>query len=116
MTITMITIRPTIPTPVPSASAGIDNISPDSPVYLFGNAASRFADDLPWEWTGSVGLTLGRTVMTVRGDRRFGGITIGGILVIVGIVVALVWSILLGAIIAVVGLVAFGGFARGKWY
>jgi hypothetical protein len=54
--------------------------------------------------------------MTQRGDRRIGGITIGGILVIVGIVVALFVSILLGAIIAVIGLVAFGGFARGKWY
>jgi hypothetical protein len=54
--------------------------------------------------------------MTARGDRKFGGITVGGILVIVGIAVALVWSIVLGAIIAVIGLVAFGGFARGKWY
>ena len=54
--------------------------------------------------------------MTGHGDRRIGGITIGGILVIVGIVVALVWSIVLGAIIAIIGLVAFGGFARGKWY
>jgi hypothetical protein len=50
------------------------------------------------------------------GDRKFGGITIGGILVIAGIVVALVWSIVLGVILAVIGLVAFGGFARGKWY
>jgi hypothetical protein len=49
-------------------------------------------------------------------DRRIGGITIGGILVIVGITVALIWSIVLGAIIAVIGLVAFGGFARGRWY
>jgi len=54
--------------------------------------------------------------MTVRADGRIGGITIGGILVIVGIVVALFWSVLLGAIIAIIGLVAFGGFARGKWY
>ena len=54
--------------------------------------------------------------MAERGDRRIGGITIGGILVIVGIVVALVWSIVLGVIVAVIGLVAFGGFARGKWY
>ncbi len=44
------------------------------------------------------------------------GIGIGGILVIVGIIVALFWSVLLGIIIAVVGLVAFGGFARGRWY
>jgi hypothetical protein len=49
-------------------------------------------------------------------DKRLGGISLGGILVIVGIVVALFWSILLGVIIAVVGLVAFGGFVRGKWY
>ena len=54
--------------------------------------------------------------MTVRGDRRIGGITICGILVIVGIVVALFLSVLLGVIVAVIGLVAFGGFARGKWY
>jgi hypothetical protein len=44
------------------------------------------------------------------------GIGIGGVLVILGIVVALVWSLWLGVIIALVGLVAFGGFARGKWY
>jgi hypothetical protein len=52
-------------------------------------------------------------------ERRgggIGGISLGGILVIVGIFVALVWSLLLGLIIAVIGLVAFGGFARGKWY
>jgi hypothetical protein len=45
-----------------------------------------------------------------------GGISAGGILVIVGIIVALVWSLLLGIIIALIGLVAFGGFVRGKWY
>jgi hypothetical protein len=39
-----------------------------------------------------------------------------GILVIVGIVVAIVWSFWLGLIIALIGLIAFGGFARGKWY
>jgi len=44
------------------------------------------------------------------------GIGLGGILVIAGIVIALAWSPLLGIIIAVVGLVAFGGFAKGKWY
>jgi hypothetical protein len=54
-----------------------------------------------------------------RPERRgggIGGISLGGILVIVGIIVALFWSLLLGLIIAVIGLVAFGGFARGKWY
>jgi hypothetical protein len=45
-----------------------------------------------------------------------GGIGLGGILVIVGIVVMLVWSLILGLIITLVGLVAFGGFAKGKWY
>ncbi|MEA2379803.1 MAG: hypothetical protein QOK00_736 [Thermoleophilaceae bacterium] len=45
-----------------------------------------------------------------------GGIGLGGILVIVGIVVMVAWSFLLGLIIALVGLVAFGGFAKGKWY
>jgi hypothetical protein len=44
------------------------------------------------------------------------GIGIGGILVIAGIVIALVWSMLLGVIVAVVGLLAFGGFVKGKWY
>ena len=47
---------------------------------------------------------------------NMGGIGLGGILVIVGIVVAIVWSVLIGLIIAVIGLVAFGGFAKGKWY
>jgi hypothetical protein len=44
------------------------------------------------------------------------GIGIGGILVILGIIVALVWSLWIGIIIALIGLIAFGGFARGKWY
>jgi hypothetical protein len=54
-----------------------------------------------------------------RSSNRSGGIAgigLGGILVIVGIVVALAWSLVLGVIIAVVGLAAFGGFAKGKWY
>jgi hypothetical protein len=52
-------------------------------------------------------------------ERRYGpagGLTLGGIIVIVGIVVAIFWSLLLGIIIALVGLIAFGGFARGRWY
>jgi hypothetical protein len=44
------------------------------------------------------------------------GISLGGILVIVGVVLMFVWSFWIGLIIALVGLVAFGGFARGKWY
>jgi hypothetical protein len=52
-------------------------------------------------------------------DGRAGGsagIGLGGILVIIGIVVAIVLSLGLGILIAIVGLVAFGGFARGRWY
>jgi hypothetical protein len=44
------------------------------------------------------------------------GISTGGIIVIVGIVLMIVWSFWIGLIIVVVGLIAFGGFARGKWY
>jgi hypothetical protein len=50
-------------------------------------------------------------------DARIGGISLGGILVIVGIVLAILlghWWI--GLIIAIIGLIFFGGFARGKWY
>jgi hypothetical protein len=55
----------------------------------------------------------------MAGDRtagNTGGIGLGGILVIVGIVLMFVWSLWSGLIIALVGLVAFGGFAKGKWY
>ena len=45
-----------------------------------------------------------------------GGLTLGGALVIAGIVIAIVWSVWIGVIVALVGLVAFGGFARGRWY
>jgi hypothetical protein len=45
-----------------------------------------------------------------------GGIGLGGILVIVGIILMIVWSFWLGLIVTLVGLVAFGGFAKGKWY
>jgi hypothetical protein len=57
--------------------------------------------------------------MAVDRGRRgglIGGLSLGGMLVIVGVIVALVWSLLLGIIIALIGLVAFGGFVRGKWY
>jgi hypothetical protein len=54
--------------------------------------------------------------MSGQSRRGFAGISTGGILVIVGVVVAFAFSLVLGIIIAVVGLVAFGGFVRGKWY
>ena len=50
-------------------------------------------------------------------DRRgIAGISLGGIIVIVGIVLMIFWSFLIGLIIVLIGLIAFGGFARGKWY
>ena len=51
-----------------------------------------------------------------RRGGSIGGISLGGILVIIGIVVALFWSLVVGLIIVLIGLIAFGGFARGKWY
>jgi len=48
--------------------------------------------------------------------RKGAGLTLGGGLVIAGIVLWLVWSFWIGLIVALVGLVAFGGFVRGKWY
>jgi hypothetical protein len=56
----------------------------------------------------------GRATPERRGG--IGGISLGGILVIIGIVVAIVWSLWLGLIIALIGLIAFGGFVRGRWY
>ena len=64
-----------------------------------------------------VGERKGGSVATDRGRRGgIGGISVGGILVIVGIIVALVWSLWLGIVIALIGLIAFGGFVRGRWY
>jgi hypothetical protein len=40
----------------------------------------------------------------------------GGILDIVGNVLAQFWSLWIGIIVVLIGLNAFGGFARGKWY
>jgi hypothetical protein len=56
--------------------------------------------------------------MNTRADRGagIGGISLGGILVIIGIILMIVWSFWIGLIIALIGLIAFGGFARGKWY
>jgi hypothetical protein len=69
--------------------------------------------------TGSLALEgrMGQTSAVMgRPERRYGGITLGGIIVIVGVIVIFLWSLWLGLAIALVGLVAFGGFARGKWY
>jgi hypothetical protein len=51
-----------------------------------------------------------------RTGGSIGGIGLGGLLVIAGIVLMIVWSFWIGLIVALVGLIAFGGFAKGKWY
>ncbi len=55
-------------------------------------------------------------VLSTNGGAEVGGIGVGGLLVIIGIVLAIFWSLWIGLIIALVGLIAFGGFARGRWY
>ena len=49
-------------------------------------------------------------------DRKYGGVTIGGIVVIVGVIMMLFVSLVIGLIVTLIGLVAFGGFVRGRWY
>jgi len=51
-----------------------------------------------------------------RAGGGIGGISLGGILVIVGIILMIVWSFWAGLVVLLIGLIAFGGFARGKWY
>jgi len=51
-------------------------------------------------------------------ERRNGipGISVGGLIVIAGILLMIFWSLWIGLIVVLIGLIAFGGFARGKWY
>ena len=58
----------------------------------------------------------GKNMATREGRGGIGGISTGGILVIIGIIIMFVWSLLLGLIVTLIGLIAFGGFARGRWY
>lgn len=51
-----------------------------------------------------------------RGNGATGGLTLGGIIVIIGIVLMLFVSFWIGLIVVLVGLIAFGGFAKGRWY
>jgi hypothetical protein len=55
-------------------------------------------------------------VMSAQRSGNTAGIGIGGILVIVGIILAIIWNVWIGVIVALIGLIAFGGFAKGKWY
>ena len=53
---------------------------------------------------------------TTESGFSIAGIGTGGLLVIAGVLIAVFGSTLLGIIVALVGLVAFGGFAKGRWY
>jgi hypothetical protein len=55
-------------------------------------------------------------MMSAQRSGKGMGIGIGGVLVIAGIIIAIVWSVIVGIIVALIGLIAFGGFVRGKWY
>jgi hypothetical protein len=44
------------------------------------------------------------------------GLGLGGVLVIIGIVLLVLGYVWIGIIVGLIGLLAFGGFARGKWY
>jgi hypothetical protein len=44
------------------------------------------------------------------------GLTLGGAIVIAGVLIAIFWSVIVGIIVALIGLIAFGGFVRGRWY
>ena len=57
-----------------------------------------------------------RALPACAGALRPGGLHCAAMLDVGRIVVAIVWSLLLGLIIAVGGLAVFGGFAKGKWY
>jgi len=51
-----------------------------------------------------------------RGEGKTAGISVGGIIVVAGILAIIFWSFWIGLVIVLLGLIAFGGFARGKWY
>lgn len=54
--------------------------------------------------------------MAAPASQAGAGISLGGILVIAGILIAVFWSVWVGLIVALIGLIAFGGFVRGRWY
>ncbi len=56
--------------------------------------------------------------MATTSDSNFSiaGIGTGGLLVIAGVLIAIFGSNFLGIVVALVGLIAFGGFAKGRWY
>jgi hypothetical protein len=54
--------------------------------------------------------------VVATGSGKGVGLSLGGALVIAGILIWILWSFWVGLIVALVGLIAFGGFVRGHWY
>ena len=73
-------------------------------------AAATLVRRVRWRYGGAAHIRSEMEAM------KNGGITTGGIIVIVGIILIIVWSFWIGLIVTLIGLIAFGGFARGKWY
>jgi hypothetical protein len=45
-----------------------------------------------------------------------GGLGLGGMIVIAGVVLMIVWSFWVGLVVALAGLIALGGSVAGKWH
>ena len=77
---------------------------------LFGSGGA-----IQWQrWQGTLELMVGAPppFVAVLLPLTVATATLG----LYSIVGTLVWSVWIGIIVALVGLIAFGGFARGKWY
>jgi hypothetical protein len=73
----------------------------------------------PWPWRPAGQGEILRGPCRRRATERrsaWAEYRFGGIIVIVGIVTMIFWSFWIGLIVTLIGLIAFGGFARGKWY
>jgi hypothetical protein len=79
-----------------------------------GSLAARCVTAIP---SGSAGpLWLNGKVREIERGVAMFGISLGGIIVIIGILLMIFSSFIIGLIVTLVGLVFFGGFAKGKWY
>lgn len=86
------------------------------PALLVGAAGSAGLGRRADVWAAGGWATGAGDVLEGSNHMRGGGIGLGGILVIIGIILMLTVSFWLGLIVLLIGLVAFGGFARGRWY
>ena len=68
---------------------------------------TRAGRDLYREWAG---------MEASSGNNNRVGLSLGGSLVIAGILLVMFWSFWWGFAVGLTGLAAFGGFVRGRWY